>query len=390
MGVSTIGAVGVSLPPPQALYPLIPGLPSAATNRGSLGPGGDFIIPPGTWLISPGQYSQVQALDPMSNTWFPYCAQILNEPIQVNSDGTNFRVYNPTGFPIGAIVNSSGSGYTSTPTVAAGTGGSTWLAIVGGAISAININTASSGVGYAVPPLVGIAAPPTPGVQATAVCAISGGLITGFTIINPGAGYTSAPAVIVAPQNTDTNFFPPSTTTTFTATKNALATAVVSYVGMVTAVLLTNEGANVLNAAPALTFSGGGGSGAAATAVMAFTVTGLTVTTAGSGYAFPGTGITTIGGSLLGTTSGTAAATNSVALGVNLLVPRQAQITATAGSGTGVQVGVIIDGGLFQTPPTPIAFPGPFAIGVGSAPQAAAAFGITVGGVNDTLFVTPI
>lgn len=385
MGLNTIGAVGVALPPPQALYPATIGnQPGGAvgTNRLSLPPGGDFYVPSGTWLISPGQYSQLQVLDPVSNTWGPYCTAASNEPVAVSTDGTNYRIVNPTGFPIGAAVVNGGTGYATAPVVAASLGGSSWVSIVGGALSAININTGGSGLNYAVPPIVNIASPPTPGVPATAVCAISAGLITGFTITNPGAGYTSNPAVVIVPQASDGNYFPTGTSTT--ATRGALATAQLSYVGVVTGVLLTNEGANPLTVAPALTFTGGGGSGVLATAVMAFTVTNIAVTTGGSGFTSGAVAITTVGGSLAAFTSGASSASNSPSLAAGLLIPRQAQIAATGGSGTGVQSGTIIDGGLFSTVPVAVAVPGA-ALG-GANPV----FVVTVGGANDTVFVTPL
>src|SRR5216683_728766 len=316
MGLNTFGATGVALPPPQALYPVtILGAPQVvATNRISLPPGGDVLIPPGTWYISNGIYSMIQVLDPVSNTWSTVSSQMQNDANpSVSSDGVNFRLVNPTGFPVGVIVNNGGTGYTSAPAVAIGSGsGATFLAIVGGAVSAININSAGSGANYAIPPIVNIAAPPTPGVPATAVCAISGGLITGFTIVNPGAGYTSAPAVTIVPQQSDLNVAGGTLNVT-----NAKATAQLSYVGVVTAVLLTNEGNAVQGQNPALTFSGGAGSGVTATAVMALTITNIQTTTPGSGYATPVAFQT-----FCGTITSSAAASNSPVISTTILDPR--------------------------------------------------------------------
>lgn len=394
MGVSTIGAVGVALPPPQALFPAtIGGQPGGAvgTNRLTLPPGSDFLLAAGTWLVSPGLYSMVQVLDPVTNTWAPYCTATVNEPININSDGTNYRLINPTGFPIGGIVTNGGTGYTSAPTVSAATGGSTWLAIVGGGIGSINCATASSGAGYAVPPIVNIAAPPTPGVPATAVCAISGGVISGFTITNPGAGYSpsTAVAVSIVPQGSDQNFFP-SPTASPPATKNAVATAATSNVGIVTAVLLTNEGNNPANVAPTMTNTGGAGSGLQVTPVMAFTITGWSITTAGSAPANTSSTfmMQTTGGAIQGLTSGLTAAAASVTIGAGLMVPRQAQIQAgISGTGgtltvlTGSALGAvsgIIDGGMFTT--TPQIY----------APSINGTYAAVVGGANDTIFVQPL
>jgi len=397
MGVSTIGAVGVALPPPQALYPAtIGGQPGGAvgTNRLTLPPGGDFLLPSGTWLVAPGTLSMLQVLDPVSNTWAPYSTQTVNEPISVNSDGTNYRVMNPTGFPIGAIVTNGGTGYTSAPTVSAATGGSQWLAIVGGGIGSINCATASSGKGYAVPPLVNIAAPPTPGVPATAVCAISGGVISGFTITNPGAGYSpsTSVAVNIVPQASDQNFFP-SATATPPATANAVATAATSNVGIVTAVLLTNEGNNPANVAPTMTNTGGGGSGLQVTPVMAFTVTGVSISAAGSALPGSSQGPTymTALGALQTQSSGLTAAAASVTIGAGLMVPRLAQIIgiqsgSTASILTGSALGAvsgIVDGGLYTTVPTGAFL---FPQGGGVPPTVA----VVVGGANDTVFVQPL
>lgn len=384
MGISSIGAVGVPLQPPQALFPVtIGGMPQVAgCNVLSLPPGGDFLIPSGTWIIRAGIYSQVQVLDPVSTTWQPYVGLGVGQPQWVNSDGTNYRVVNPTGFPVGAMVNNAGTGYTSAPAVAANAGASLWTAIVGGGISAININSGGSGANYAVPPLVNIAFPPAPGVPASAVCAISGGLVTGFTIINPGAGYTSAPAVNLIPQQSDVN-----QAGTALKVTNALATAQLSFVGQVTAVILVNEGNNPLTATPALSITGGGGSGATATAVMAFAVTGVTVTTPGSGYATP-VEITTTGGTI----TSSAAATNSPYISTSLYVQRDVTIAATIGSGTGIGIpaGAILDGGMFQSVPTLYATPFGTATGTSGPAFTPAVLTAVVGGVNDTVFIQPL
>jgi hypothetical protein len=393
-----IGATGVNLPPPQALYPTTiggqPGL--VGTNRLSLPAGGDILLPPGRFMVSPGTVSQVQVFDPVTQTWFPYTTQTVNEAVFVESDGVNYRVINPTGFPIGAVVNTSGTGYTAAPTVTAGTGGSTWIALVGGAISSIVPTAGGSGVGYAVPPVINIAAPPAPGVPATATCTISGGSIATITVVNPGAGYTSAPAVVVVPQASDTNFFSSTSTTSI---KNATVTASLSFAGNVTAVLMTNEGNLSLNVAPALTITaatGAAGSGATATAVLAQSIQSITVTTGGSGYS-GGVGISTLGGSIFTQTSGTGQTlVDNHIVQSNLLVPRQAQIAATIGSGSGIAIqgatttgstgSAVIDPGLFTAPPTAFALPPNGTSGGGVL----AAFSLTMGGITDTVYIQPL
>jgi hypothetical protein len=392
-GLTSSGTPQITLPPPQALYPnVVLGNPQVvATNRVSLPPGGDILIPSGRFFVSPGQYSQIQAYDPVSGTWVPYTTATLNEPMYVESDGSNFRIINPTGFPVGAQMNANGSGYTSAPAVAAnGINGSTWKAIVGGAISNINITTVSSsggftnvtggsGAGYATSPIVNIAAPPYPGVQATAVASLnySSGGVSAWTIINPGAGYLVPPACVLVTQPDDINLLGGTTTI-----QPAAATTQLSYSGQITAVLLTNEGNQPVGAPPVLSFTGGGGTGATATAVMAFTITGYTVSAAGSGY---GTASNFYMTGIGGTVTSAAATVNNPIINTSLLIPRLANISVTAGSSTGLQPLAIIDGGLYPSIPTIVATPGPVGVGgVGSVYTA------TVGGVNDTVLVQPI
>ncbi len=399
-----IGTVGVPLPVPQALFPIVAGglLPDLiGTNRVSLSSGEDFTLPPGRFLVSPGTVSQVQVFDPVTLTWFPYTTQTVNEAVTVESDGQNYRVINPTGFPIGAVINTSGTGYTAPPVVAAVTGGSTWIALTGGALSSIVPATAGSGTGYAVPPILNIAVPPSPGVPATATCTISGGTIATITIVNPGAGYTSVPAVYVIPQASDVNF---NSLTNTAATKNAVLTASLSFAGNVTAILMTNEGTQPQNVTPALTITaatGFAGSGATATAILAQSIQSITVTTPGSGFVTP-VGISTFGGSIFAQTSGTGMAllaNNIVTSG--LLVPRQAQIAAAIGSGTGVAIqgnnvtgtvgSAIIDPGLFTALPSAFALPGPLqSSGTGQGSVVNPTLALTMGGITDTVYVQPL
>ena len=386
-----IGAQGVGLPPPLQLFPVQTGVPPvpniAATNAISLAPGGAVYLPSNTTWNVAGLVCQQQILDPVAQVWTPVTGYDSGAANALNSDGQNYRVYNPSGMVISAVVTASGSGYTSAPTVTAGTGGSTWVAVLGPCVSALtcpSTSTSASGLGYTMPPIINIAAPPSPGVQATAVCTISGGSIASFTIINPGANYTFPPAVFASPNPFDPNYSATSTT----ATRGATIVAQTSYAGQVADVLIVNPATQVANVPPALSFSGGGGSGAAATAVLAQVITGITVTTGGSGY--PSTvGIATFGGTIIGQSSYAGAQTNSPLVSTYpLLPPRQATITATQGSGSGVQVGVIADGGLFTAPPVAYALPGP--TNAGSGTNAQSVFALTMGGVNDTVFITPL
>ena len=370
-----IGAVGVGFQPPQQLFPLSVSVttnPSVVGSNGlSLPPGGTVVLPPGLQMVTPGQYSKVQIKDPVTGVWTPYCTVDNNAPKFINSDGTNYRVANRTGCIIGVLVNNGGTGFTSAPAVAAtGDGAATFTAIVGGAVSALIPAAGGSGAGYTYPPIVNISVPPAPGVPATAVCAVSGGVITGFTIVNPGAGYTIAPTVTIVPNPTDP---------TIGTVTNASVTAQLSYVGVVTAILIGNHGLPQ-TAVPALSVTGGGGSGALATAVMDFVVTGYSVNPAGSGYIAP-VNIMTSGGLI----TSSAAASNSPIVSSALLIPRNANINAVV-NGPALSGGgstAIIDGGEFQAPPLA------FAIGAqnSAASVASAVITLTVGGVNDTVYI---
>ena len=67
----------------------------------------------------------------------------------------------------------------------------------------------------------------------------------------------------------------------------AAAVATLTGSGTITGLLCLDHGAGGQTSVPTLTFSGGGGSSAAATAIMCFTVTAYTVTTAGTGFTAP-------------------------------------------------------------------------------------------------------
>lgn len=58
------------------------------------------------------------------------------------------------------------------------------------------INNISGGAGYTAAPTVKLVG--GGGTGATATAAVSGGVVTGFTITNGGSGYTSAPTVIIS------------------------------------------------------------------------------------------------------------------------------------------------------------------------------------------------
>lgn len=95
-------------------------------------------------------------------------------------------------------ITNPGQGYTSAPTVAAsvGSGFTASVEIRRGQLASVNV--LAGGSGYTGQPEVQISAPDSdtlPLVQATAAATISGGAVTGFTVINPGLGYNNPPTI---------------------------------------------------------------------------------------------------------------------------------------------------------------------------------------------------
>lgn len=254
------GGVGVTLP-----------LNQIGTNQLTLQAGEVFYLPPGYWNISHGPSSSLQVLDPVMNVWRPvgYDGNGLFQ--QVDSDGNNYRVANQTGCPVAAVLTNAGSGYTSAPTITPSAGSSKWQAIMGYVVSTTAIVT-TGGSNYIYPPAV-IIQPPGNGIPATATAQIAGGVVTGITITNQGAGYTAPPVVSFMNDPRDNTG------------SGAQVTLQLTGFQTVTGVICTDHGIPITNGtAPTLTFSGGGGANAAASVIMDWTVTSYSVTSGGAGY----------------------------------------------------------------------------------------------------------
>jgi hypothetical protein len=97
------------------------------------------------------------------------------------------------------VVTNRGTGFVNPPVVEF-TGGNGGGAIANAvltpaataSLTSITINT--PGAGYTSTPTVVIAGG-SPGVPATAVATVTGGVVTAVTVVNPGSGYTSAPTI---------------------------------------------------------------------------------------------------------------------------------------------------------------------------------------------------
>lgn len=173
----------------------------------------------------------------------------------------------------GFRLTNAGSGYTTVPlvTVGAPTGG----------VGAVVVLPGQGGSGYDPLnlPSVTVAAPLAGGRQATAVPIVNaGGVIAGFTITDPGRGYTSVPAVTISAPRSPTR---------------AVAAAAVLGDGTIGGVTLSQLGSGYFPppaAAPVVTIAppppGSGGTRAEAQAVVDANgvMTGIVVTYPGSGY----------------------------------------------------------------------------------------------------------
>lgn len=361
---------GLGLPYPQSLYPafLIGSSPQAATNEFVLAPGQALPVPPGDWAVSASKgLAALQVLDPVTTMWGDL-QPLTGENKIVHSDGQNIRFANLTGCPVSATVTARGtSGYTTTgTTVTASAGGSTWVAVVGGAVNT-SVTITSAGSGYTIAPLVLFSAPASPGVQATGYATISSGAVASVVVTNQGAGYLVAPTITVLPSPYDPNFG---------SIVNAVLTATLTGAGQVTAVLCTNSGAPQ-SSAPTLTVAGGDGT-ATATANMLWTATGASVTAGGGGYTTV-TKVTSVGG----LSSATPIWTNPRTEGGILLKPRSADMAVAASGGAITSISAVYDGGLYTGTPTTL-------VVSNAVVTTAATLALTLGSAVDTVMVQPL
>ena len=382
---------GVGLPYPQNLYPteLYGAPPDAATNKITLAPGDTLPIPAGDWFINVGQYSMLQFLDPITNTWSmgPNAAWAGGHQFVV-SDGFNVRVANLLGCPLSAVVTAPGNGsYVQATTTITATGGtSTWLPIIGGALGGLSIIAA--GAGYGVAPEVFIPAPPPAsnnvngvgGLPASAQAFISSGTVSGVTFTNPGAGYPSGVTLVLVPSPTDPNLS--------TGITNATISFSLVNAGSITGVICTNPGAPLATVSQITLTVAGAGANGTVTANVLQTVTAGSVSGFGAGYGTTAALLTTVGG---------VPSTGSISLNADGLGlawrPRPAQIGLTVTGATGclaAQVGTIYDGGLFlcSTAPTPVIITQPVTSG-SLVSLTGATIALTMGSRADVITLQP-
>jgi hypothetical protein len=222
-------------------------------NQLTLPAGASFVLPPGVFQVVCGPSTALQIRDPVQNVFRTFDPVAFNGLCQ--GDGANFRLINVSGTVTGATVTAAGSGYTSPPSVAASAGGATFQAVVGGAVAC---TVGAGGTGYTYTPTLVFPAPPPGGVQATGYVTLTAGAISGVTMTNAGAGYSTPPSALLVRDARD-----------LTGAGGIINTSISASAGTVTAVLVVDGGTYAGATLPTLAFSGGGGTGAAATAVQA-------------------------------------------------------------------------------------------------------------------------
>lgn len=351
----------------------------------SLPSGGVFNLPSGQWSVNAGPYTFLQQYDSVSQVWLPVGTGAGNEHALVSSDGYNYRLANLTGCPVGGLITAGGSGMASAtggigifpaaaqlgtaaaPSVTMSAGGARPTIVVGGAINT-TVTITAGGSGYTLAPILTVSQPPPGGVQATAVCTVSGGAINAVTVTNQGAGYVTAPTITITRHPFDT------TGTGGVLTVNP--TLVGS--GSVTALTFPDHGTGGLTAVPTFAFVASGATTPTVTAIMCFTITAFNQQTTLTGLTLANMGLA------IGQAPGAAPTLTNPRISTGLFVPRLA-MTGMSATTTGTLT-PIIDGGLHMTVPIGTVY----VSNIAGYTSATAAVVPTVGGVTDTSFVTPI
>lgn len=379
---------------PSASNATYPGSNAVAIQAGST-----FLIPSGSYMVTPGPYTSLQQNDPISGKWMTVGASASFMSFPVNSDGTNWRLANLTGCAVAALITTGlatgcttgiGSSVVGT-TATASTGGSTWVPIVGGAISltcVTGVTGTTPGSGFLYNPIAIISPPPAGGLQATAhVTGIptTGALLAAQIIVdNQGAGYLVKSTGLANATLTIIN--DPRDTAGVAGVNPAIVGNLnviqlgITGTGLLTGLYPSNQGFAV-TAVPTLSFSVGG---MGATTIMNFTV--LSFVTGYTGANFT-TGSTPELVSISNIVAGTPLWTNPIHE-KGFTFPRPARIMAGLTTNQLTTTGAVVEDGGFGIQGVPILNPiGLFQVtGItGTIPPVA-----NVGGVADTSWLTPI
>ena len=334
--------------------PFVAGFQSGFTNVVNLAAGEVWMIPAGTWWITPGPYTFLQWLDPLtagSSLTAGVSGQVSPSGVvglwrtkptaatradYVISDGSNFRLANMTGCAIGAVITTGGAtnpytngiGSTATGvTVTPSAGASKWVPVVGGAVSltvSTLTGTTTAGTGYNFPPICVIDAPPAGGLQATAiVTSLSTGGIpaAAIQVLNQGAGYSVAPNLTFVPDPREVNASTPG------PIANAVVVLTLTATGQLTGLYPYDHG-SAQTSVPTLAIT------TATTTAQATVIMNFCVTTIGTFV----TGGSSLGAVELVSVSNTIAAstnflTNPLHNGVGVVFPRPARIMVGLTSG---------------------------------------------------------
>lgn len=239
------------------------------------------VLPSGQYMITLGKYSVVQWYDPVSTTWRNFNTAYNGVPFPFVSDGYNYRIINLSGCVVGGVITNGGTSNTAKngfwPAGSSSTTGVTATTTAGGAAPALTaqfnvivggaVNTTvtvnAGGSGYVVPPVVTFSNPPTGGLCATGYAVLTAGVVTSIVVTNQGAGYASAPSVTLTPV-----FGDPGTGAVATAT---LVTSTTGGNGQACLLTMANYGGGY-TAVPTITMAG-------LTSVAATAVTCLSVIT---------------------------------------------------------------------------------------------------------------
>jgi hypothetical protein len=344
----------------------------------TLQPNGAYNLPAGQWSVNAGPYTFLQQFDPVSLVWLPVGTVPGARHALVSSDGTNYRLANLTGTAVGALVTNGGTGYTNgiypvsaqlgtfaAPSVTMSAGGARPTIIVGGAV-ATSVAITAGGSAYTLPPTLTFSQPPPGGVQATAVCTLSGGAINAVTVTNQGAGYITAPTITITRHPFDTTGI------------GGTLTAALTGSGSVTALTFPENGTGGLTTVPTITFAPA--STTAATAIVCFSVTAFSSQTSQTGFGttVPNMGLT------IGAAPTTAASTANPRINTGLFVPRLAH--TGLGQVTTGTLTPIVDGGLHMSVPLAQLY----VSNIAGYTSATANVAPTMGGVTDTSFVIPV
>jgi hypothetical protein len=373
---------GVLLQAPQTLYP--PGLSNAASipanNRIGIAPGQSLTIPRGSFMVALDDVGLLQWYDPVSLSWRGF-ATARQQEIRIISDGSNYRVANLTSCLVGAVITNAGTAAyaQATTTVVPSAGNSTWLPVIGGQVSATG-TIVTAGSGYGVPPLCFVPAPPF-GLPASFVAAITNGTVSSLTCTAQGAGYTSAPPLLLLPNPFDPNVLAGTAITAATATLSLVTASGTPTAGKLCGLVCTNNGQTISSAAvPTLTITGSGAS-AAATTVPMWTATGISISGAGTGIVVNNE-ITSVGG--VTTATPAFAAPGNPEFEFASFIPRKASMLAAVTSATVTSVSAIYDGGLFT------GTPGCMYLQNGIASTGTPTLSFTLGGVPTFVTLQPL